>query len=86
MLFRSRGGYGYHGGYHGGGVGWVAPAIIGGVIGYELSQPRVIYQQPQVVYQQPPVIYQQPGVPVGYHYETLLDAHCNCYRNVLVPN
>jgi hypothetical protein len=54
-----RGGYGYHGGYgHGyyhGGYNWVAPAIIGGVIGYELSQPRTVYVQPQ-----PQVIYQTP--------------------------
>jgi hypothetical protein len=53
------GGYrgGYHGGYgHGyyhGGYNWVAPAIIGGVIGYELAQPRTVYVQPQVVYQTP---------------------------------
>ena len=38
--------------YYGG--GWVAPAIIGGVIGYELSRPNVIVQ--------PPVIVQQPQV------------------------
>jgi hypothetical protein len=60
------GGYrgGYHGGYgHGyyhGGYNWVAPAIIGGVIGYELSQPRTVYVQPPVVYQQPQVVYQTP--------------------------
>jgi len=83
---------GYRGGYHeyrGGGYNWVAPAIIGGVIGYELAQPRVIVQQPQVIYQQPPVVYQQypaPVAPYGYHYEAILDAHCNCYRNVLVQN
>jgi hypothetical protein len=41
--------------YYGG--GWVAPAIIGGVIGYELSRP-----QPQVIVQQPPVIVQQPPI------------------------
>jgi hypothetical protein len=61
-----RGGYhggyygGYHGGYHGGyygGGGWVAPALIGGVIGYELARPY--YQQPPVVYTQPaPTVYQ----------------------------
>jgi hypothetical protein len=49
------GGY-YRGGYYGGG-NWVAPALIGGVIGYELSRPR--YYEPPVVVQQP-VIVQQP--------------------------
>lgn len=76
-------GYGY--GYVRSGGGWVAPAIIGGVIGYELSRPR--YEQPVVVVQQPPVYIQQPaGVPMGYHYTQILDANCNCYRTVLVPN
>ena len=54
-------GYGYRGGYyHHGGYNWVAPAIIGGVIGYELAQPRTVYVQPPVVYQQPQVVYQTP--------------------------
>jgi len=35
--------------------GWVAPALIGGVIGYELSRPNVIVQPPVVV-QQPQII------------------------------
>ena len=75
-----RGGYGYgHGYYHGGGYNWVAPALIGGVIGYELAQPRTVVVQP-------PVVYTQPVAPYGYHYETILDANCNCYRNVLVQN
>jgi hypothetical protein len=81
------GGYGYgHGYYHGGGYNWLPPAIIGGVIGYELSQPRTVYVQPPVVYQQPQIIYTQPTTPNGYHTETILDAGCNCYRTVLVQN
>ena len=50
----------HHGGYHRGGYSnnWVAPAIIGGVIGYELSRPR--YYEPPVVVQQPVIIQQQP--------------------------
>lgn len=49
------GGYYRGGGYYGGG-NWIAPAIIGGVIGYELSRPApVIVQQPQVIIQQQPV-------------------------------
>jgi hypothetical protein len=50
----------YHGGY---GYGWVAPTIIGGVIGYEIArqnQPVIVQQQPVIV-QQP--IYTQPTVP-----------------------
>ena len=43
---------------HGGGWGWVAPVVIGGVIGYEIAQPR----PPVVVTQQPPIIIQQPQV------------------------
>jgi hypothetical protein len=38
------------------GWGWVAPVVIGGVIGYEMAQPR----PPVIVTQQPPVIVQQP--------------------------
>ena len=43
----------HHGGYYRGGYGnnWVAPALIGGVIGYELTRPR--YYEPPVVVQQP---------------------------------
>jgi hypothetical protein len=49
----------YYGPYYGGGGGWVAPVIIGGVIGYELSkansQNTVIVQQPSVIVEQQPV-------------------------------
>jgi len=78
-----RGGY-YHGGYRGG-IGWVAPALIGGVVGYELAQPRYIQPAPTVIYQQQPVVV-SPIAPAGYHYESILDARCNCYRTVLVQN
>ena len=43
-------GYGFRPhGYYGGGWGWVAPTVIGGVVGYEIarSQQPVIIQQPQ---------------------------------------
>jgi hypothetical protein len=53
-------GYHRHGGYRG---GWVAPAVIGGVIGYGLSRPYYEpYYAPPVVIQQPPVYVQQPIV------------------------
>jgi hypothetical protein len=75
----------YHHGYYGG-SGWVAPALIGGVIGYELARPpEVVVQQP--VYVQPPVVVQQPPVPpAGYHYLSIQDPACNCYKMALVPN
>ncbi len=57
-----RGGYGhYENHYHGGGYGnFVGPALIGGVIGYALAQPRYYEPAPSVIYQQPPVVYQAP--------------------------
>jgi hypothetical protein len=85
------GGYrgGYHPGYyHGGCYGcgnWVAPAIIGGVIGYELSRPStVVVEQPSVVYTQPQTVIQQP--PVGYHWQEMIDPQTNTRKIVLVPN
>jgi len=76
-----RGGY-----YHGGGVGWVAPALVGGVIGYELARPNVVVEQP--VYVQPvvPAVPQPLVPPVGYHYLNVQDPACNCSKTVLVPN
>jgi hypothetical protein len=70
----------HHRGYYNP-YGWVAPLVIGGVVGYAITRPQpvVIQQQPQ------PSIYQSP-VPYGYHYESILDANCNCYRLVLVQN
>ena len=50
----------------GGGWGWVAPVVIGGVIGYEIAQPRppvIVTQQPPVVIQQPPIVQQSNCSP-----------------------
>lgn len=70
----------HHHGYHNR-SDWLAPIVIGSVVGYVLTRP-----QPQtVIVQNPPNIQPQP-VPYGYHYETILDANCNCYRLVLVQN
>lgn len=84
-------GYYHHGGYYGPGVGWVAPALVGGVIGYELARPNtvVVEQPPQVVYTQPPVVLQQPSYappPVGYHYQQMVNPQTGQYQLVLVPN
>jgi len=68
---------GYHSHY-----GWVAPLVIGGVVGYAITRPQtVIVQQPSVIYPNT-----QPPDPLGYHYENILDANCQCYRLVLVQN
>ena len=78
-----RGGY-YHGGCYG--CGWVAPALIGGVIGYELSRPSTVYIEPQpsVVYVQPQPTVQAP--PPGYHWQQMIDPQTNTQKIVLVPN
>ena len=70
---------------------WVAPALAGAVVGGMVARsyyapPATYVQQPVYVQPQPNVVYvQQPG-PLNYHQETILDANCNCYRAVWVPN
>jgi hypothetical protein len=51
----------HHHGHGGWGYSWVAPTIIGGVIGYEIArnQQPVIVQQPTMIVQQPPLVIQQ---------------------------
>jgi hypothetical protein len=76
----------YHHHYHGGyGGGWIGPAIIGGVIGYELSRPTVV-TQPVIVQQAPIVV--QPGAipPYGYHYVQIYDQNCGCYKQALMQD
>ena len=69
--------YYYHPSY-----GWVAPALIGGAIVYEATRPPVVIQQQPVYIQQT----YPPTSPGDMHWEAILDANCNCYRTVLVPN
>ena len=69
-------GYHHHGGGYRGGY-WVAPAIIGGVIGYELGRPRYVYEAPPVVVQQPPVVMQNP-VPI-FQEVLKYNPDCQCY-------
>lgn len=75
----------YHRHGHHNGYGWVAPLVIGSALGYVIAtRPAPVIVQtipPQPLY---PNQYPQP--PVGYHYEQILDANCNCYRIVLVQN
>jgi len=85
--FRYRGGCCYRGGY---GLGWVAPAVVGGVIGYEIAQPRtVVVEQPPVVYTQPSVVYTQPAVqapPPNMHWQEMIDPQTGVHKIVAVPN
>jgi len=85
----------HHGGHYRGGCygcNWVAPLVIGGVIGYELNranQPVIVQQTP--VYVNPPV-YVQSGPnyvqqpPEGYHWQEMIDPVTNIRKIVLVPN
>ena len=68
-----------HGPHRGGpSYGWVAPLVIGGALGYALSRPAA---------PPPPVVVAPPyNAPNGFHWETIVDAGCNCYRTVLVQN
>lgn len=58
--------------YHGYGRGWysntgwwVAPAVIGGVIGYEINRPLVYTAPPVIVQPQPMVIQSNPTIVSG---------------------
>jgi hypothetical protein len=84
----------HEGWHHGGGhyvwrpgFGWVVPAVIGGAIVYEATrpvQPNVVVVQPQPVAPAPAPAVTTP--PAGFHWEAILDASCNCYKTVAVPN
>jgi hypothetical protein len=75
----------HHGGGHyywRPGYGWVVPAVVGGAIVYEATRPSVVVVQPTM----PPPTIPMYAPPAGMHWEAILDANCNCYRTVLVPN
>lgn len=69
---------------------WVAPALIGGIVGFAIArqqQPVIVSPQYYGYYPTPPVVgYYQPQVIQTYRYETIFDAYCNCYRTIAVPN
>lgn len=71
-------------GHHHGG-GWVAPLIGGiaaGVVIGGIYNSRPVYSPPASVYYPPGYA----GVPYGYHYESIYDQYCGCYKTVLAPN
>lgn len=83
----------YHG--HGGENRWVAPLIIGGVIGYAIrqnqpvqqqqQQPVIVYQERQPVYtpQHVPQTYQLPPPRPVYKEVSEFDVNCQCYVQVV---
>ena len=51
----------HHHGYHRGG-GWVAPLVLGGVVGYALTRSDPVVVQPApVIVPPPPVVYSAPA-------------------------
>ena len=73
----------YHGG---GGIGWAFPALVGGVVGYEIAkQPApVVVQQPPVVVQ--PQVITDPNLVIvnGVLYRKVMMQVNGTYQEVLV--
>jgi len=57
--------------HHGSGIGWVAPLVIGGAIGYAITRPYG--PPPPVYYSAPQPVYANPNYPMWYY--------CNEYRD-----
>ncbi len=76
--------HGHHN--HGGSGNWVAPLIIGGVVGAVIAnQNRPVYTQPPVVYEQVPVYtYPQYNYRPMYKMVDVFIPECSCYRSVQV--
>jgi len=59
-------GFRHHGHHYGGNSNWVAPLIIGGVVGAAIANNRhqetIVLQQPPIVIQNPPVYVQRQTV------------------------
>ena len=76
------GGGHYHGGYYRTG-NWVAPALIGGIIGYGMARPYYyppVYTAPPVYTVPPPVYYPQPQV---YYQQPVQPQSC---QRVIIQN
>ena len=80
---------GWRGEGWGDGIGWLAPALIGGALGYSLAQPQPVYVQPPPVYVQPPVVAAPQGAYAGpppqpvYRQVLEFNPACNCNIQVL---
>lgn len=71
--------YNHYHHHHHGHANWVAPLIIGGVLG------AVIANQANSAPPPPPVVVYPAQPPYGYRYSQMYDYGCNCYRWVVVP-
>lgn len=73
---------------------WLVPLFggvaLGTIIGGTRYEPRPYYIVESRQYYQPPAtVYYPPnygGSPYGYHYESIYDGYCGCYKTVLVQN
>lgn len=75
----------HHHYYHGGpGIGWALPAVVGGVIGYELAKPAPVLVQPPVVVQ--PQVITDPNTVIvnGVLYRKVMMQVNGAYQEVLV--
>lgn len=61
--------------------GWVAPAVIGGIVGYGVGRSQPV--QPQVIYQQPTpfLTYQQSGYDYVIDGNILQQKQALCYQS-----
>ena len=72
--FRYHHGHGYYPGY-----GWIAPTVIGGVIGYEIAR-----NYPPVVVQQPIIVQKAPAPPATVYYGQ--SQQCTVWTEVQNPD
>jgi hypothetical protein len=67
---------------------WLGPAMVGGVIGYQLGRPTYV-PPPQIQYVYPVAppfqTYHYEIAPYGYQYVYVYDVTCNCYRQNMIP-
>lgn len=72
---------------------WILPLFGGVALGTIIGSAR--YEQPYYIvesrqyYTPPAPVYYPPnygGSPYGYHYGSIYDGYCGCYKTVLLPN
>ena len=69
----------HHHGYYPG-YGWVAPTVIGGVIGYEIARNQT---PPPVIVQQPVIVQSVPVAPTVYYGQTQT---CTAWNEIQTPD